>query len=163
MNELNFIEENLPKLSNKQRVFIIAYEQGYIVSEAYKLAYDCSNMKQTSIYVEAQRLLKNPKIKAWIDYIHKNKSDVIRQTFKYDAIQAFNDFKEGQKLALFYRDNNGNPLLAEFRKNTENLCKLAGLFNDSETNVNVGVGVQMNTIKVNDSEIEFNIGDSLND
>lgn len=163
MNEIDLLQNELPKLSEKQRNFVIAYEQGHIVSEAYKVAYDCKGMKPTTIYVEAQRLLKNEKIKCWIDFINKHKADVLQETVKYNAIQAYNDFREGQKLALSYTDNNGNPLLAEFRKNTENLCKLSGLFTDGETNVNVGIGCQMNTIKVDNSELEFNIGDDVND
>lgn len=164
MNELDLIQQNeLPKLSKKQRDFVIFYEQGHIVSEAYKMAYDCEGMKPTSIYVESQRLLKNEKIKCWIDYINKNKADVLLETVKYNAVQAYNDFREGQKLALHYKDANGNPLISEFRKNTENLCKLSGLFSDSETNVNVGVGVQMNTIKVDDTELDFNIGEQVDD
>ena len=150
---------DLPKLTKQQQTFVIAYiTNGNKATDAYKQAYNTSNMKLESIYAEASKMLKNPKIKAWIDYYKQNQENVIEEKIRYSALEAFNEFEELKILALVSKDNNNNPLIGEARKAVENKCKLAGHFNDSDTN-NISVGVEMPTIKVDGKEINFNIGD----
>ena len=102
--------------------------------------------------------IKNPKIKAWIDYYKQSQENVIEEKIRYSALEAFNEFEELKTLALSCKDNNHNPLIGEARKAIENKCKLAGHFNDSDTN-NISVGVEMPTIKIEGKEIDFKIGD----
>ena len=57
-------------LTQKQMDFINCYVHGIpncidakgVASQSYKIAYDCKNMSNNSIYVESCRLLDNPKI-----------------------------------------------------------------------------------------------------
>lgn len=49
-------------LTPKQQAFANAIVEGRNPSEAYRLAYSCNRMSAAAISVEAQKLLKNPKI-----------------------------------------------------------------------------------------------------
>jgi hypothetical protein len=53
---------DLPKLTLKQERFVKHLLAGKSAREAYRLAYDCSGMAETSIAVEACRLAQNAKI-----------------------------------------------------------------------------------------------------
>ena len=67
-----FENSDLPTLSEKQMVFVMRYVlNNFNASEAYRFAYNCENMSNESVNVEASRLLKNPKIALWIDYYKK--------------------------------------------------------------------------------------------
>jgi phage terminase small subunit len=50
------------ELTLKQEAFCIKYIETGNASKAYKLAYNADNMKPDSVYVEATKLLDNPKI-----------------------------------------------------------------------------------------------------
>lgn len=54
------------KLTIKQEKFVNKYMQCGSASEAYRFAYDCKNMKSTTINKTAFELIKNPKIAAII-------------------------------------------------------------------------------------------------
>lgn len=49
-------------LTLKQELFLAAYVQTMSASSAYKQAYETTGMSDSSVYVEACRLLKHPKI-----------------------------------------------------------------------------------------------------
>jgi hypothetical protein len=53
--------DDLPTLTTKQTTFINALLKGKTASDAYKAAYDCSNMADRTIWSEASRLRANPK------------------------------------------------------------------------------------------------------
>ena len=56
----------LPDLTDSQLKFCIGIIEGKTATEAWMAAYDASNMKKNSIYVEASRALDHPKISLWI-------------------------------------------------------------------------------------------------
>ena len=56
----------LPKLTDKQWQFVQARLAGKNQTEAYRKAYDCARMKNTSIWRQAIEVENNPKVAAWI-------------------------------------------------------------------------------------------------
>lgn len=54
-------------VTDKQQAFIEAIIEGNNISDAYRLAYDASNMSNSSIHVEACRLSKNPNVSLMLD------------------------------------------------------------------------------------------------
>ena len=50
----------LPKLTEQQNRFVLEYaSNGNNASEAYRVAYDCSNTKAENVHSAASKLLKN--------------------------------------------------------------------------------------------------------
>ena len=49
-------------LTTKQEIFVQRLIEGYSQREAYKFAYNCEKMKDSTIDVEASKLLSNPKV-----------------------------------------------------------------------------------------------------
>ena len=101
--------ENLPKLTSKeQKCLLRFFSNGKNASEAYRYAYDYSKMKKASVYVEASKFLKNPKITLWIEYYTANQEEVISNEINYSAKECFENMKELQLIALTSKDKNGN-------------------------------------------------------
>lgn len=59
------------KLTQKQDAFALAYLHTGNASEAYRQAYNASNMKSESIHVKASELLKNGKVRVRIEEVQK--------------------------------------------------------------------------------------------
>lgn len=57
---------DLPDLTEKQYNFVHGILQGKNASDAYRAAYDCSNMQPNSIWRDASVLQSNPKVAQWI-------------------------------------------------------------------------------------------------
>ena len=147
------MEKNLPTLTEKQNKFIMRYFQnGKEPSEAYKFAYDTSNMKSESIAVEANRLLKNPNITLWIDAFEKDIQQTIEQEIKYTINDAFKELQEIQEKSM-----NSSKTYNVAMKAIENKCKLKGLFTDN-LNVTGGATVTMGEITTGDTTLTFKIG-----
>lgn len=58
--------DDLPELTPQQRDFAFLIIQGKTASDAYRGAYDCSNMGDKSIWVEASRLKNDPDVALWL-------------------------------------------------------------------------------------------------
>ena len=65
-----------PKLSAKQEAFAQCIANGDDQGTAYRNSYDASGMKDASIYIEASRLIKDPKIALRVDEL---KAEVVQQ------------------------------------------------------------------------------------
>lgn len=65
-----------PKLSAKQEAFAQCIANGDDQATAYRTAYDASGMKDASIYIEASKLIKNPKVALRVDEL---KAEVAQQ------------------------------------------------------------------------------------
>ena len=52
--------EDLPELTDSQLKFAIGIIEGKSATDAWIAAYDASNMKKNSIYVEASRAMDHP-------------------------------------------------------------------------------------------------------
>ncbi len=90
----------LPKLTDKQQKFVLRYcINGNNASEAYRYAYDCSNMSDEAIAVEASKLLKNPKVALWIKQAQSNVQQVFEDEIKYSAKDCFDELADVQRRA----------------------------------------------------------------
>ena len=88
-------------LTVKQEAFCHAYMKSGIASEALKEAYDCENMGQNSINVDASRLLDNPKIVLFVDSLKaelREKNAVSVETITQELEKA-RECAEGQSNA----------------------------------------------------------------
>lgn len=116
----------LPKLSTKQQNFVLQYIiNDNNASDAYRAAYDCSNMSNESINVEASKLLKNPKVTLWINQANHNVQEVFQEEIKYSALDCFNELDEVRKRAKKDKGNYSQEIKAIELKG-----KLAGHFVD---------------------------------
>lgn len=121
------MQEELPKLQTKQQNFVSRYVANGLEgpSDAYSFAYDCKNMSKEAIAVEAQKLLKNPKIALWIDYAKKNMQKVAVDELNYSIKDCFDELADVQRRA---KEGNGN--FTQEIKAIELKGKLAGHFVD---------------------------------
>ena len=120
----------LPKLNEKQNKFVMAWANCRKPIEAIKQAYDCSNMNANTIYVEASRLMKHPKIAPWIAYIEESSQKVAIEELNYSIRDCFDEVDEMKKIALESLDKSGNPNINAAIKAVELKGKLAGHFVD---------------------------------
>ena len=90
----------LPKLTTKQQQFVLHYSiNGNNASDAYRSAYDCKDMSNESINVEASKLLNHPKVSLWIKQAESNVNQVFEDEIKYSAKDCFDELSEVQKRA----------------------------------------------------------------
>ena len=151
-------EVDLPKLTDKEHSCLQRYlTNGYKKSEAYRYAYDCENMSTASIYVEASKFFKNPKITLWLDYYRQNTEKVAQETLNYSAIDYFNDCEEMKLIALECRDKQGNPNVNAAIKADENKAKVCGLLKDQI--IHSGSVTQMPSVIVNGKELVLEVGE----
>lgn len=116
----------LPKLSDKQQKFVLKYViNGNNASDAYRYAYDCIDMKDESINVEASKLLKHPKISLWIHQANTNVQQVFEDEIKYSAKDCFDELTDVQTRAKRAGGNYQHEIKAIELKG-----KLAGRFTD---------------------------------
>jgi hypothetical protein len=152
--------DDLPNLQDKQHNCIKRYfTNGFNKSEAYRYAYDCSNMSATSISVEASRFFKNPKITLWVAYYQQNQQEAVKEELKYSALDFFDECNELKMIALDCKDKYGNPNITAAIKATENKAKVCGLLKDQI--INNGSVVQMPSVTINGEEMSFNIGEEV--
>ena len=151
---------NLPKLTEKEHSCLKRYlTNGYKKSEAYRYAYDCSRMNTASIYVEASKFFKNPKITLWLDYYRQNTEKAVKDELNYSAMDYFNDCEELKLVALECRDKYGNPNVSAAIKADENKAKVCGLLKDQI--IHSGNVTQMPSVVVNGEELALNIGEGV--
>lgn len=91
---------DLPKLTSKQQTFVLRYlTNDNNASEAYRFAYDCKNMSDEAIAVEASKLVKNPKVSLWLKHAENNIQQVFEDEIKYSAKDCFDELAEVQERA----------------------------------------------------------------
>ncbi len=73
---------DLPQLTPQQVRFVELLLSGKTASDAYRGAYDCSNMANTSIWTEAARTAGNPKISLWLGAARKAGLGAARVTYE---------------------------------------------------------------------------------
>ena len=127
----------LPKLNEKQNKFVMAWANCRKPIEALKQSYDCSNMNANSIYVEASRMMKHPKIAPWIEYIEQSTQKIAKEELGYTIRDCFEEINEMKQIALNCCDKSGNPNINAAIKAVELKGKLAGHFVDKHQ-VNAG-------------------------
>lgn len=83
-------------LTPKQEKFCLAYLETGSQSEAYRIAYDVAVMTQSAVYVEACRLLDNPKIAQRLSDLRE--PIMARHAITVDTLLA--ELEEARKIAL---------------------------------------------------------------
>ena len=119
-------------LTTKQEIFVQRLIEGNSQREAYKFAYNCENMKDESIDVEASKLFYSPKIiQRYEELLEEHKQKAL-----YTREEAINDLiwlKEKAREDIEYRglkQANGGHIL----KSVNELCQLEGLYPTKEEN-----------------------------
>ena len=117
-------------------------------------------MNNNSIYVEASRLLKNPKIAPWIEYIEENAQKVAREELKYSIKDCFDEINEMKQIALNCCDRIGNPNVNAAIKAVELKGKLAGHFNSKEEKeTSLSQVTVMNEVFIDGEVLDFKVGE----
>ena len=130
-------------------------------SEAYRYAYNCKNMSDNSINVEASRFFKNPKITPWLNQFQTNQQQTIQEQLNYDALKHFEELNEMKEVAMNCTDKYHNPNVSAAIKAVELKGKLAGLYkNENEDASNNAVTI-MGSISVDGKKLNFNVGEAL--
>ena len=150
----------LPKLTEKQNRFVLAYGNCRKPIEAFKLAYDCSNMNANTIYVEASRLMKHPKIAPWIAYIEESSQKVAIEELNYSIRDCFDEVDEMKKIALLSLDKSGNPNINAAIKAVELKGKLAGHFDKDNKEQVSGTITVMGEVVIDGEELNFEVGEN---
>ena len=149
----------LPKLNEKQNKFVMAWANCRKPIEAIKQAYDCSNMNANTIYVEASRLMKHPKIAPWIAYIEESSQKVAIEELNYSIRDCFDEVDEMKKIALESLDKSGNPNINAAIKAVELKGKLAGHFDKDTKEQGSSTVTVMGDVTIDGQEISFNVGE----
>lgn len=133
----------LPKLTSKQQQFVLHYSiNGNNASEAYRSAYDCSNMSNESVNVEASKLLNHPKVSLWIKQAENNVNQVFNDEIKYSAKDCFDELSEIQQRAKKDKGNYSQEIKAVELKG-----KLAGHFVDKHQVTGGGLADVLDRLK----------------
>lgn len=102
------------KLTIKQEKFCNKYLECGNASEAYRFAYDCSGLAESTIWSKASLMLDNDKVRARIDYLKSHLAEAA-------GISALQIIREHQKIAFSdaTRIRNGWMSLKDFEALTK--------------------------------------------
>lgn len=153
----------LPILTEKENKCLMRYlTNGYKKSEAYRFAYNCVNMSDNAVNVEASRFFNNPKITLWLNEFQKNTQETVQEELNYNALQHFQELNEMKDAAMDCRDKYDNPNVNAAIKAVELKGKLAGLYKENEGNGNTVVNV-MGSITLDEKKLDFNVGEAVSE
>lgn len=134
---------DLPKLTTKQQMFVLHYTiNGGNASNAYRSAYNCSDMSDKAINVEACKLLKNPNVTLWINQAENNKNEVFEDELKYSVKDCFDELTDIQKRAKKDKGNYSQEIKAVELKG-----KLAGHFKEKHEFTGGGLADVLDKLK----------------
>lgn len=106
------------KLTLKQEAFCLAYIETGNASEAYRRAYDCGNMKDTTVNRTAKEMLDNRKITARLEELKKPILE--RHTITVDSL--IRELEEARVMASTLN----NPQVSAMIKATMGKAELLG-------------------------------------
>lgn len=155
----------LPELNSKENQCLMHFLIKHCSKvEAYKSAYNCDNMSDKAVYVEASRFFSNPKIALWLEQYQINTQQTIQEELDYDAKKHFAELNELKDIALNSYDRNGNPNINAAIKTAELKGKLAGLYNNQDKEEASGNIVNvMGTITLDGKKLDFQVGEDVED
>ena len=133
----------LPKLTEQQNRFVLEYaSNGNNASEAYRVAYDCSNTKAENVHSAASKLLKNAKVAPWIELMHKNAQQVAVEELNYSIRDCFNELDELKEMS-----KKDKSTYSVAKGCIELKGKLAGHFVEKQKIENVGLAEMLDKLK----------------
>lgn len=122
-------EKDLPKIKGQMKKFVMYLANNCkSASEAYRYAYNAENMKSNTVWKEASKLLKHPKVTPWLKWIEENQTEVAQNEIKYNTEQAICDADELLLMALENQGKYSEPNLGAAAKFFELKNRLAGNF-----------------------------------
>jgi hypothetical protein len=134
--------QDLPILTINQQKCLLEYlKNGGNKSEAYRAVYNCENMKDNSVWTEACKFFKNPKVAQWALYYEKNVRENAIEELNYSIKDAFTEFEKLRELAQA-----GSKSYSVAHRCIESKAKLAGFFKDNFT-VDVSYDLFEETLK----------------
>ena len=119
-------------ITTKQELFIQGLIKGYSQREAYKMAYNCENMKDSTIDNNAYKLMQNNEILTRYQELlneHKQKDLYTREEAVNDLIWIKEKAREDIEHRGLKQANGGH-----FLKSINELCQLEGLYPTKEEN-----------------------------
>lgn len=148
----------LPSLTPKENAFLFHFFTDCLNdrSKAYKASYNCKGSTEKTIYEEASKLLKNPKLTPWIEYYKASLQEYQENEIKYTRSDFFNDL---DRIRAKTEDtkNVGVALKAIELKG-----KAAGHLKD-KVELSGGTVVQMGNVQVQGKELTFDVGTAADD
>ncbi len=148
----------LPKLTEKENSCLTRYlTNGFKKSEAYRYAYNCENMSENAISVEASRFFNNnPKITLWLDEYRKNQQKSVQEELNYTAVDAMKEYADLQEKSM------DSPKTFSVAKGCiDSKCKLAGLFENEKDNSSGSTVTIMGNISLNNENLDFKVGEEV--
>ncbi len=134
---------DLPKITKKQQNFILRYlVNGNNATDAYRTAYDCSQSSNETVAVEANKLLKNPKVTLWLKQADSNIQQVFKDEIKYSVKDCFDELDEVRQRAKKDKGNYSQEIKAIELKG-----KLAGHFIDKHQVTGSGLADVLDQLK----------------
>ena len=156
--------EELPQLNSKENQCLMYFFTKHCTKvEAYRSAYNCENMSDNTVYVEASRFFSDPKITLWLNHYQKNTQTTIQEELDYNAKKHFDELNELKGIALNCFDKNGNPNINAAIKTAELKGKLAGLYNQEKEETTSNIVNVMGTITLDGEQLKFNVGEAVDD
>lgn len=145
---------DLPKLTPKENAFVFHLFTDCLnaPTKAYKLSYDCKSSNERTIYVEASRLMKNPKITLWRKYYEQTLLNYQKEEIKYSRKDFFDDLDR-----IRSKTEDSQKTVSVALKAVELKAKSCGFLKEN-VELSGNTTVQMGEIKVNGESLNFNIG-----
>lgn len=81
-------QQGLPRLTGRRYRFVLLVASGHTYSDAYRKAFSAQNMAETTIWPEASRLTRHPKVSAWLAYFDRQRAEAVVSTLSQDMIIA---------------------------------------------------------------------------
>lgn len=152
--------ENLPRLTAKENAFVMHYFSDALNdrAKAYKLSYDCKNSSEKTIYEEASKLLKNPKITPWIAYYEESLQEYQEQEIKYTRRDFFDDLDR-----IRAKTEDSPKTISVALKAIETKGKAFGYLKEN-INLSGSTTLNMGTVELdNGQEVTFDVGSATNE
>lgn len=151
-------ENDLPKLKGSKRKFVMYLANNCkSASEAYRCAYNTKNMNRASVWKEASKLLKDPHVTPWLQWIEENQTEVAKTEVRYNREQAIYDADELLLMALECKDKNGNPNVNSALKAFELKNRLVGNF-EEDNKQRAGEFKIMGSVMLDEKELDLKVG-----
>lgn len=150
---------DLPELTIQQNAFVFHLFTDCIAdrAKAYKLSYDCKNSSEKTIYEEASKLLKHPKITPWIKHYEQSLQDFQENEIRYTRQDFFNELDRIRAKTEDDKKTVGIALKAvELKGKTSGHLKDKVEFEGKTT-------VQMGDVTLDGQALNFRVGNNNND
>ena len=115
-------KDNTRPLTPKQELFCQHYVDIGNASEAYRLAYNCEKMKQSSVWSLACRLLDNVKVRSRVEELQQQQAERFKVN-RAKVEKVLMGIVEVDPTDMYYVDENGKPRLKAPNQMPEHIRK----------------------------------------